>query len=194
MRVGYARVSSTGQNLQSQIEALEKAGCEKIFKEKKSGTQSFNREELQNALDFVRTGDELYVTRLDRCSRNVKDLHQIIETLNKKEVAFKATEQEIDTSTSAGRLMVGLLSIVSAFETDLRAERQADGIASAKKRGVKFGTKPVFDDEKVVQALEMQNTGVNNQEIADSFGIARSTLLRYIANFKKEASLVKDNL
>lgn len=186
MKVGYARVSSTGQNLQSQIEALEKAGCEKIFKEKKSGTQSINREELQNALDFVRTGDELYVTRLDRCSRNVKDLHQIIETLNNKEVAFKATEQEIDTSTSAGRLMVGLLSIVSAFETDLRAERQADGIASAKKRGVKFGTKPVFDDEKVAQAIQMQNEGIINQEIADSFGIARSTLLKYISHYKKE--------
>ncbi|MFA6144167.1 MAG: recombinase family protein [Sulfurimonas sp.] len=185
MKVGYARVSSTGQNLQSQIEALEKAGCEKIFKEKKSGTQSFNREELQNALDFVRSGDTLIVTRLDRCSRNVKDLHQIIETLNKKEVSFKATEQEIDTSTSAGRLMIGLLSIVSAFETDLRAERQADGIASAKKRGVRFGTKPVFDNDKVLQAIEMQNTGMVNQEIADSFGIARSTLLRYIADYKK---------
>jgi DNA invertase Pin-like site-specific DNA recombinase len=186
MLVGYARVSSNGQNLNSQIEALEKAGCEKIFKEKKSGTQATNREELQNALAFVRNGDTLIVTRLDRCSRNVKDLHQIIETLNLKLVSFKATEQEIDTSTSAGRLMIGLLSIVSAFETDLRGERQADGIKSAKNRGVKFGSKPVFDNEKVVQALEMQNTGMINQEIADSFGIARSTLLRYIADYKKE--------
>lgn len=188
MKIGYARVSSMGQNLQSQIEALEKAGCEKIFMEKKSGIQSANREELQNALDFVRNGDTLIVTRLDRCSRNVRDLFQVLETLNKKDVAFKATEQEIDTSTSAGRLMIGLLSIVSAFETDLRAERQADGIASAKKRGVKFGSKPVFDDTKVVQALEMQNTGMINQEIADSFGIARSTLLRYIADYKKSQS------
>ncbi|SMP86145.1 Resolvase, N terminal domain [Epsilonproteobacteria bacterium SCGC AD-308-E02] len=139
MLVGYARVSSTGQNLTSQIEALTKAGCEKIFQEKKSRTKIFNRPELDNALDFCREGDTLIVTRLDRCSRNVKDLHQIIENLNNKSVGFKATEQEIDTSTSAGRLMIGLLSIVSAFETDLRAERQADGIASAKKRGVKFG-------------------------------------------------------
>lgn len=185
MKVGYARVSSTGQNLQSQIEALEKAGCEKIFCEKKSGTQSSNREELKNALDFVREGDEFYVTRLDRCSRNVKDLHQIVETLNHKGVAFKATQQEIDTSTSAGRLMIGLLSIVAAFETDLRAERQADGIASAKRRGVKFGSKPVMDHEKVLQAIEMQNQGMINQEIADHFEVARSTLLRYIANHKK---------
>ncbi|MFA6138747.1 MAG: recombinase family protein [Sulfurimonas sp.] len=186
MLVGYARVSSTGQNLNSQIEALEKAGCEKIFMEKKSGTQYANREELQNALDFVRNGDTLIVTRLDRCSRNVKDLHQIIETLNKKEVSFKATEQEIDTSTSAGRLMIGLLSIVSAFETDLRAERQADGIASAKKRGVKFGGTPKLEKKDVLRIMDFQNnTTMTNGDIAKEFDIARSTLLKYVATYKK---------
>lgn len=185
MKIGYARVSSTGQNLTSQVEALKKAGCEKIFQEKKSGTKSSNRPELQNALDFVRNGDTLVVTRLDRCSRNVKDLHQIIETLNNKEVGFKATEQEIDTTTSAGRLMIGLLSIVSAFETDLRAERQADGIASAKKRGVKFGGTPKLTEEDVLRIMDFQNyTTMTNQAIADEFGIARSTLLRYVAEYK----------
>lgn len=186
MLVGYARVSSTGQNLQSQLEALEKAGCEKIFQEKKSGTKTYNRLELQNALDFVRNGDTLIVTRLDRCSRNVKDLHEIIEKLNSKEVGFKATEQEIDTTTSAGRLMIGLLSIVSAFETDLRAERQADGIASAKKRGVKFGGIPKLTDEDVRRIMDFQNnTTMTNADIAQEFGIARSTLLRYVAKYKK---------
>ena len=186
MKVGYARVSSTGQNLQSQLEALEKAGCEKIFQEKKSGTNISKREELQNALDFVRNGDTLIVTRLDRCSRNVKDLHEIIETLNNKQVGFKATEQEIDTTTSAGRLMIGLLSIVSAFETDLRAERQADGIASAKKRGVKFGVSAKLTDSDVKEIIELQNNSdLTNQDIADKFEIARSTLLRYVANYKK---------
>ena len=186
MLVGYARVSSTGQNLQSQLEALEKAGCEKIFQEKRSGTKTYNRPELQNALDFVRNGDTLIVTRLDRCSRNVKDLHQIIETLNTKDVGFKATEQEIDTTTSAGRLMIGLLSIVSAFETDLRAERQADGIASAKKRGVKFGGTAKLIDKDVKRIMDFQNfTTMTNAAIAKEFDIARSTLLRYVANYKK---------
>jgi len=190
MLVGYARVSSTGQNLTSQIEILQKAGCEKIFQEKKSGTKSYNRPELQNALDFVRNGDTLIVTRLDRCSRNVKDLHQIIETLNEKEVSFKATEQEIDTSSSAGRLMIGLLSIVSAFETDLRAERQADGIASAKKRGVKFGGTPKLTDEDVLRIMDFQNcTTMTNADIAKEFDIARSTLLRYVANYKKSVQV-----
>ena len=185
MKVGYARVSSSGQNLNSQIEALEKIGCERIFREKMSGKQQHNRVELQEALDFVRDGDEFYVTRLDRCSRSVKDLHQIIDTLNEKGVSFQATEQDLDTSSSAGRLMIGLLSIVSAFETDLRAERQMDGILSAKKRGVQFGPKSKFDEEKTIQAIEMQSQGMTAQQIADEFEIGRSTLLRYISSYKK---------
>ncbi len=185
MKVGYARVSSTGQNLQSQLEALEKAGCDKIFQEKKSGTK-MGRPELDNAIEFCREQDTLIVTRLDRCSRNVKDLHQVIETLNNKGVNFKATEQEIDTNTSAGRLMIGLLSIVSAFETDLRAERQADGIASAKRRGVKFGATAKLSNEDIKEIIELQtNSDLTNQQIADKFDIARSTLLRYVANYKK---------
>ena len=190
MKVGYARVSSSGQNLEYQLEALELAGCEKIFHEKKSGTKSYNRPELQNALDFCRDGDTLIVTRLDRCSRNVKDLHQIIETLNTKNVSFKATEQDIDTTTSAGRLMIGLLSIVSAFETDLRAERQADGIKSAQKRGVQFGAKNVFDDDRTKEAIELQKTEMTNQEIADKFNIGKSTMLRYISKYTLQRSLL----
>ena len=185
MKIGYARVSSTGQNLDVQIEALTNAGCKKIFQEKKSGTQSSNREQLEEAIDFCRSGDTFVVTRLDRCSRNVKDLHTIIDTLNDKEVSFKATEQELDTSTSAGRLMIGLLSIVSAFETDLRAERQADGIKAALAKGKKWGRKSVnFTDEMIEEAISLQDT-MNNQEIADKFNIGRSTMLRYIKNYKE---------
>ena len=101
-------------------------------------------------------------------------------------MSLKATEQEIDTSTSSGRLMIGLLSIVAEFETDLRSERQADGIASAIKRGVKFGRKARFDNEKTAMALQMQKDGMLNQEIADYFNIARSTLLRWIAKYKEK--------
>lgn len=185
MKIGYARVSSSGQNLESQIEALEQAGCEKIFQEKMSGRQSDNRTELQSALDFVREGDIFVVTRLDRCSRSVADLYKILQKLNDKKVDFQATEQDLNTSTSTGRLMIGLLSIISEFETDLRAERQADGIKSAIKRGVKFGRQPKFDDEKVEEALKMQDDGYTNQYIADHFEIGRSTLLRYISKYKK---------
>ena len=185
MKVGYARVSSTGQNLEAQIELLKRAGCEKIFQEKKSGTNRTNRVELENALDFVREGDTFVVTRLDRCSRNTLDLYKILELLKNKKVAFKATEQEFDTSTSTGKLMVGLLSVIAEFETDLRAERQAEGIKSALARGVKFGAKRKMSEEQVVEAIELQKKGeMTNQQIADRFGVGRSTLLRYVAKSK----------
>ncbi len=95
MKIGYACVSSQNQNLHSQLEALALAGYDKVFQEKKSGTKVYNRPELDNAIEFCREWDTLIVTRLDRCSRNVKDFHQIIETLNNKKVGFKATEKDI---------------------------------------------------------------------------------------------------
>lgn len=185
MKVGYARVSSIGQNLDSQIEALEKAGCEKIFQEKKSGSKIKNRPVLKEALDFVRDGDVFIVTRLDRCSRSVADLHNIMNQLEGKNVSFKATNQEFDTSTSTRRLMVGLLSVVAAFELDLRAERQTDGIAVAKKKGVKFGREPKMNEEDVLEALKLKDKGLSNQVIADRFEVGKSTLLRYFSKYKK---------
>jgi len=184
MKVGYARVSSVGQNLDSQVVALKEAGCEKIFKEKKSGSKIKNRPVLKEALDFVREEDIFIVTRLDRCSRSVADLHNIMNQLENKNVTFKATNQEFDTSTSTGRLMIGLLSVVAAFELDLRAERQADGIAVAKKKGVRFGRESKMKEEDVFEALKLKDSGQSNQTIADQFDVGRSTLLRYFAEHK----------
>ena len=185
MRVGYCRVSSSGQELASQVEILKKNGVDKIFTEKMSGRQMENRVVLQEALDFVRDGDTFVVTRLDRCSRSVKDLHIILSKLEAKSVSFKATEQELDTATPQGRLLIGILSTISAFQVDLQKELQMDGIRSAQKRGVKFGSKPKFNEEKTIQAIELQNQGLTNQQIADEFEIGRSTLLRYISKYKK---------
>ena len=185
MKIGYARVSSRGQNLEAQIEILKRAGCEKVFQEKKSGTSLTSRVELESALDYVREGDIFMVTRLDRCSRSTLDLYKILETLKEKGVAFKATQQDFDTRSSTGRLMMGLLAVIAEFETDLRAERQADGIKSALKRGVKFGAKRKMSNEQVFEVIELQKKGeMTNQEIADKFGVGRSTLLRYVANNK----------
>jgi DNA invertase Pin-like site-specific DNA recombinase len=187
MLVGYARVSSTGQNLDSQIEALEKVGCEKIFKEKKSGTDTKDRLELQNVLDFVREGDTLVVTRIDRCSRSVSDLYKILETLKEKKVEFKATNQNIDTTTSTGKLMLGMLSIIAEFENDLRRERQFEGIKKAKELG-KFKKKKSLTEEQVIEIIELQKTDLTNQMIADKFDIGRSTMLKYIAEYKKSST------
>jgi len=188
MKIGYARTSTNQQknSIETQIEQLEGAGCDKIFTEQKSGKQAENRKELKAALEFCREGDTFVVTRLDRCSRSVKDLHTIIDQLNNKSVGFKATEQELDTTTSAGRLMIGLLSIVSAFETDLRAERQADGIKSALEKGVHFGKKSiVLSDEEIQRAIELKEQGRTSQEVATEFNISRSTLLKKIKEYKE---------
>ena len=190
MLVGYARVSSTGQNLDTQIDALKKAGCEKIFMEKKSGTSTIDREELKNALDFVRDGDSFIVTRLDRCSRSVSDLYKIIEQLKSKNVDFKATNQNIDTSSSTGKLTIGMLSIIAEFENDLRRERQSEGIAKAKALG-KFKKKKSLNESQVIEIIELQKTDMTNQEVADKFNVGRSTLLRYVADYKKK---IKDQI
>jgi len=183
MLIGYARVSSTGQNLDSQIDALKKAGCDKIFMEKRSGTSTKDRLELQNALDFVRDGDTFVVTRLDRCSRSVSDLYKILEKLKDKNVEFKATNQNIDTSTSTGKLMIGMLSIIAEFENDLRRERQSEGIKKAKELG-KFKKQKSLNDNQVVEIIELQKTDMTNSDIAKEYNIARSTLLKYVSEYK----------
>jgi len=186
MKVGYARVSSTGQNLETQIEILKEAGCEKIFQEKKSGTAMDNRVELQNALEFVREGDIFMVTRLDRFARSNADLYKIIGILDKKKVEYKATHQAFDSTTSEGKMMIGILGTMAEFSNDLRKERQAEGIKSAMKRGVKFGAKRKMSEANVLDAIKMQKSGdFTNQQIADKFGVGRSTLLRYISEMKK---------
>ena len=184
MLVGYARVSSTGQNLDSQIEALKNIGCEKIFTEKKSGTNTIDRLELKNALDFVREGDTFVVTRLDRCSRSVPDLYKIIEILKNKNVSFKAINQNIDTTTSTGKLMLGMLSIIAEFENDLRRERQSEGIIKAKQLG-KFNKEKSLTTLQVEEIIELQKTNLTNQMIADKYDVGRSTLLKYVSDYKK---------
>lgn len=136
MLIGYARVSTTDQDLSLQLNALTQAGCDKTFSEKLSGSTT-DRHQLQLAIDFAREGDVVVVTRLDRFARSSVDLHTLIQKLHRKGVGFRCTEQAgVDTTTSSGKLMLGMLGAVAEFETALRAERQAEGIARAKERGV----------------------------------------------------------
>ena len=155
MLVGYARVSSTGQSLDIQNDALADAGCDKVFAEKVSGRSTKDRVELGNAMDFVREGDTLIVTRLDRLARSVGDLHRIIETLTEKKVAFRCLNQSgVDTDSSTGRLMLAILGAVAQFENDIRRDRQAEGIAKAKASGKYRGRKPSVDKSRVRELRE----------------------------------------
>lgn len=179
MLIGYARVSSTSQSLEIQTEALRDAGCEKIFAEKMSGRSAADREQLHQALDFAREGDTLIVTRLDRLARSVSDLHQIIERLTAKGVAFRCLAQTgVDTDTSTGRLMLAILGAISAFENDLRRERQMEGIIKAKAAGVYKGRKPSVDSAKV---RHLHSQGLGPSEIARQLQIGRATVYRALA-------------
>lgn len=175
-QIGYARVSSIGQSLDVQEAALREAGCERIFAEKKSGRRTADREQLALALDFIRDGDTLIVTRLDRLARSVIDLHQIIARVTAKGAAFRVLQQSgIDTSTSTGKLTLAVLAAVAEFETDIRAERQKDGIEAAKAKGVYKGRPATIDPATIQQALA---AGEAPATLAKRLGIARSTVYR----------------
>ena len=136
---GYARVSTTDQDLGLQEAALRAAGCDVIRSEKVTGTTREGRTELATLLDFIRKGDTLVVTRVDRLARSIADLQDVVRTLKSKGAALKATEQPIDTSTAAGKAFLDMLGVFAEFETNLRRERQLEGIAAAKARGVYAG-------------------------------------------------------
>lgn len=178
MLVGYARVSSVGQSLDIQEESLRAAGCEKVFSEKVSGTTTDGRDALADALEFVREGDTLIVTRLDRLARSVGDLFKIVERLNEKKVAFRCLQQSgVDTDTSTGRLTLAILGAVAAFETDIRRERQLEGIQKAKERGVYKGRRATID---AGQVREMYAAGVGGSDIAVQLGIGRASVYRLL--------------
>jgi DNA invertase Pin-like site-specific DNA recombinase len=147
--IGYSRVSTTDQDLTLQREALTAAGCTVIREEKASGTSTAGRKELATILDFIAAGDVLVVTRIDRLARSIGDLQDIVRTLKAKGASLKATEQPIDTSTAAGKAFLDMLGVFAEFETNLRRERQLEGIAKAKAKGVYKGGKRRLDREKV---------------------------------------------
>ena len=142
---GYARVSTLDQDLSIQRAALKAAGCEVIRAEKASGARRDGRTELQVRLDFLRAGDTLVVTRIDRLARSLKDLQDIVHELKAKGVALRATEQPVNTGTAAGKAFLDMLGVFAEFETNLRRERQLEGINAAKVRGVYKGRKPSID-------------------------------------------------
>lgn len=173
---GYARVSTEDQDLSIQEEALKAAGCEIVRSEKISGTKS-DRPELRTLMEFLREGDVLVVTRVDRLARSIRDLQNLVYDLKGRKVTLKATEQPIDTSTAAGKAFLDMLGVFAEFETNLRKERQMEGIAKAKEKGVYKGRKPSIDQERV---QTMKADGMKPAAIARELGIARSSVYRVL--------------
>ena len=141
-RIGYARVSTADQNLDAQMAALEAAGCTMIRTETGDGASLAGRPELGTILEFIHPGETLVVTRIDRLARSMRDLQVIVATLKDKDAHLAATEQPVDTSTAAGKAFFDMLGVFAEFETNLRRERQAEGIAAAKQRGAYRGRPP----------------------------------------------------
>jgi DNA invertase Pin-like site-specific DNA recombinase len=173
--IGYARVSTTDQNLELQQNALRGAGCEIIRSEKRTGTTTAGRDELRTVLDFLRKGDVLMVTRIDRLARSIGDLQDIVRAVKARGASLKATEQPIDTSTAAGKCFLDMLGVFAEFETNLRRERQLEGIADAKARGVYKGRKASIDAAKIKQ---MKGDGMGPSAIAKALKIGRASVYR----------------
>ena len=175
MKVAYCRVSSSGQNLDSQIDSVKKYGVDRIFQEKVSGTSTNGREQLKEMLNFVREGDEVVFTRVDRVARSVLDLQLIVKELTEKKVTLTATEQPISTKDATSKCFLDMLSVFSEFETNLRKERQMDGIKANKH---KFKGRRISIDEMQVRMLNAKGLGAT--AIAKEMNIDRTSVYRIL--------------
>ena len=177
MKVSYIRVSSQQQSLEVQRESVMKYGVEKIFEEKVSGTSTDKREQLKQCLEFVREGDELVITRIDRLARSVLDLQLIVKQLMDKGVTLTSTEQPISTKDATSKCFLDMLGVFAELETNIRKERQMEGIELAKRKGVyKGGTQRI--DVEEIKRLKSEGLGVT--KIAKSMGIHRNSVYRLL--------------
>src|SRR5664279_4070109 len=179
-RVGYARVSSVGQNLDSQVDALQKAGCKKIFTDKMTGSR-MDRPGWDQLMDYVRSGDALVVTELSRMTRSLIHLLETAQLLEQKQVNLVSLRENIDTSTATGRCSLSMMGAIHQMERELRAERASAGRASAKARG-KSGGRPRTDATKLENARVLyEKTEKTASEVCDIFGVGRRTFFAYLA-------------
>jgi DNA invertase Pin-like site-specific DNA recombinase len=186
MYVGYARVSTSSQNLENQINQLKDAGCVKIFSEKKSGKNKADRKQFNIMMDFVREGDILFITKLDRLARSVIDLQNIAKFLEDKNVNLKVIQQNIDTTTPAGRLLFTMLGAIAEFERDLINERVKEGIEAAKRKGVQFGRKAILNSKEKNVIYKEHKKGKSVAWLSKFFHVARNTIYRAIKDVAKK--------
>lgn len=186
--VGYARVSSIDQNWRIQVDALKAAGCTKLFTEKKSGTSLKERTVFDECMAYLREGDTLVVTRIDRLTRSILDLQKLLLKLKKKKVNLKATEQPIDTGSASGKAFLDMLGVFAEFETNLRRERQLEGVARAKEEGKYKGRKPTAQAKSKL-VIQLVTQGLTRQAVAKQLNIGVASVYRILKNHKEESSL-----
>ena len=187
--IGYARVSSYGQSLEVQLEKL--SHCDRIFQEKQSA-RTDAREQLQLCLDYVRDGDSLVITKLDRLARSTRDLLNIVHFLESKQVKLVVLDQQIDTSTPTGRLLISTLGAIAQFENDLRKDRQLQGIALAKRKGIKFGRKFSLTDDQVTALREKRSQGIKIIDLMAEFKISKASVYRVLSDYSGVGTVSSD--
>jgi len=175
--VGYARVSSVGQSLDVQLDKLKT--CQKIFQEKKSASGG-RQPQLLACLEYVREGDTLVITRLDRLARSTLHLCQIAEQLRRKDVELQVIDQNINTADATGRLLFNMLGAINQFETEIRAERQMDGIKKAKQKGVKFGAKKKLTKDQIRELQKERENGVLIKHLMKDYDLSKASIYRYL--------------
>ena len=177
--IGYARVSSYGQSLEVQLEKL--SHCDRIFQEKQSA-RTDAREQLQLCLDYVRDGDSLVITKLDRLARSTRDLLNIMQRMEDKQVKLVVLDQQIDTSTPTGMLLFTMLGAIATFENDLRKDRQMQGIELAKRKGTKFGRRFLLTTEQVDELRQKRLEGVKIVDLMREFKLSKASVYRVLSS------------
>lgn len=179
--VAYARVSTRQQDFQTQVDRLKEAGAEKVFTEKRSGLDG-ERPELGRCLEYVREGDTLIVTKLDRLARSTADLYRIVSDLQEKGVGFKVLDDSaVDTTTRTGKLVMGILALIAEFETEIRKERQMEGIAKAREEGRVGGRPPKVTEETRETIRRLRDEGESIRAIAAKVGFSKATVQKALA-------------
>ncbi|MEP9386478.1 recombinase family protein [Mesorhizobium sp. KR9-304] len=179
--VGYARVSTGQQDYQTQLDRLKAAGATKLFSEKWSGLDG-KRPQLAECLRYVREGDTLLVTKLDRLARSTADLYKIVTDLNDRGVGFKVLDDAaVDTTSRTGKLVMGILALIAEFETEIRRERQMEGIAKAKAEGRVGGRPKLVTDAVEAEIRKLRKDGISIRKIAAQIGFSKATVQKVLA-------------
>ena len=186
--VGYVRVSSLDQDTTTQLERVTGANCEKVFIEKQSGNTTKGRTALTDCLEYLREGDSLVITKVDRLARSARDLHNLVHDLAQRDISLIVLDQNIDTSTTHGKAFLGMMATFAEFETNIRKERQLEGISAAKAKGKYTGRKPTAQN-KSSEIMALVAQGLTKTVIADKAGVSVASVYNVINKAKQQSEI-----
>lgn len=190
--IGYARVSTQDQNLRMQLDELERAGCWNIWQEHASASRGRKRPQLELALDDLRPGDTLVVWKLDRLTRNLRELFLILDRIHEAGAGFKSLTEQIDLSTATGRLLLGMFGAFAQFAAELTAERTARGIKALQERGYMYGAQPVLSDRQAARLVRLRKTDKvkwSYPRLAEEFNVSTATARNYVMRARRKKRL-----